>query len=118
MRKLLLLVAILAASNANAMASPGTGTWKYEDLDVSMIVRLSGDGTCRVTAKLDAGPGFDTLCTYAIYGDAVVLVWRGFNVATGGATEPLRMAFDAASDTFAVEGEPERVLTRSGTVKL
>ena len=114
MRKLLLLVAIFAASNANAIATSVAGTWKYEDVHVSMVVRLADDGTCRVTAKLDTGPGMDALCTYAIYGDAVVIAWRGgFNVG-GTQAAPVRMLFDAASDTFVVEGESERVLTRSG----
>jgi len=118
MRKLLLLTVILAASNTYAMSSPVAGTWKYEDAHVSMTVRLADDGTCRVTAKLDAGPGMDALCTYAIYGDAVVIAWRGYSVA-GAPAEPVRMLFDAASDTFVVEGEVERVLTRSGrAVKL
>jgi hypothetical protein len=116
MRALLLLVAIFAASSATAMTSPATGTWKYEDLHVSMTVRLSDDGSCRVTAKLDSGPGFDALCTYAIYGDAVVIAWRGFTI--NGAVAPMRMLFDAESDAFVVEGEPDRVLTRSGVVKL
>ena len=100
------------------MTSSVTGTWKYEDLQVSMTVRLAGDGTCRVTAKLDSSHGFDALCTYAIYGDAIVIAWRGFNLSTGGVTPPIRMLFDPASDTFAVEGESERVLTRYGVVKL
>jgi hypothetical protein len=118
MRTLLLIVAILVASNASAMTSSATGTWKYEDPRVSMTVRLDGDGACRVTAKLDGGLGIDALCTYAIYGDAVVLAWPGFNVISGGTTAPIRLLFDPTSDTFAVEGEPERVLTRSGVVKL
>ena len=118
MRKILLLLAIVAASNADAMPSSATGTWKYEDAHVSMTVRLAGDGACRVTAKLDTGPRVDALCTYAIYGDALVLAWRGINVNTGEGTAPLRMLFDTASNSFAVEGEPERVLTRSGAVEL
>jgi len=118
MRMCLFLAAILAASNANAVTSSVNGTWRYEDVRVSMTVKLAGDGSCRVTAKIDVGPRVDALCTYAIYGDAVVLAWPGFNVISGKPTAPLRMLFDATSDSFVLEGETNRVLTRSGVVKL
>jgi hypothetical protein len=111
--KLLLSAALVALASTNTIAAPATGTWQYEDANVSMRIRLWEDGTCRVSAKLASGPSVGALCTYIVYGRHLVLAWPGIPVNGYAKPSPLRLEFDHEAETLVVEGERERALTRS-----
>jgi hypothetical protein len=109
--RLLLFAAAFSIAGGNVLAASVSGTWEYQNPDVSMRLRLDEAGTCRITAKLARGPSVDALCTYTVETYVVTLHWPGVPLNGHRVPETLRLHLHPGAEILEMEGEPRRILT-------